>query len=64
MLMAIKPVVQIIKMTEQKSDFAYWQTQPYEKRLEALETIRQEYNSWKYGIQQRLQRVYAITQLK
>jgi len=30
--------------TEQKSDFAYWQTQPYQARLAALEQIRQKYH--------------------
>ncbi len=26
-------------LREQRSDFAYWQSQPFEKRLEALEQI-------------------------
>lgn len=37
------------KLHEQKSDFAYWQTQPYQVRLAALEQIRQEFRRWKYG---------------
>ena len=43
------------------NDFQYWQSVPPEKRLEALEEIRTEYNSWKYGPQQRsytIRRVY------
>ncbi len=35
-----------VKLKEQKSDFAYWQTQSYQARLEALEQIRQEYHQW------------------
>lgn len=50
----------IIKKSEVQSDFAFWQTQSYEKRLETLETIRQEYIRWKYGTQPGFQRVYTI----
>ena len=32
----IAPVVRKIKLSEQTSDFAYWQTQPYEALLAAL----------------------------
>ena len=49
-----------VKITEDKNDFIYWQTQSYEFRLETLEVIRAEYNKWKYGTQQRFQRVYTI----
>ena len=49
-----------VKIDENKSDFDFWQTQPYTYRLETLENIRKEYNRWKYGSQQRFQRVYSI----
>lgn len=49
-----------IKLDEQTSDFAYWQTQSYEKRLATLEQIRREYHAWKYGSEPRFQRVYTI----
>lgn len=48
------------RISEQETDFAYWQTQPYQKRLATLEQIRQEYHAWRYGTQPRLQRVYRI----
>ena len=38
----MEKVIKKIKIKEQKSDFNYWQQQPYEKRLEALEEIRQQ----------------------
>ncbi|MDA3870758.1 MAG: hypothetical protein PF551_00215 [Candidatus Marinimicrobia bacterium] len=60
----MKKVVKKIKMKDEKSDFLYWQSQPYEKRIEALETIRKEYISWKYDNQQRFQRVYKIIKFK
>jgi hypothetical protein len=39
-------VVQKTNLSDQGNDFAYWQTQSYEKRLEALEEIRNEYKQW------------------
>jgi hypothetical protein len=52
-----------IKLREQRSDFAYWQTQSYQARLQALEEIRQEYHQWKdNSAESRLQRVYTISQ--
>jgi hypothetical protein len=56
----IAKVVKKVKLREQKSDFAYWQSQPPIARLEALEQIRQEYHRWKYGAEPRLQRVLTI----
>ncbi len=55
-----RTVVTKVKIEEAQSDFAFWQTQSHEQRLATLETIRQEYIGWKYGNQQRLQRVYTI----
>jgi len=48
------------KIKEQGNDFLYWQSQPYIFRLATIEEIRQEYNNWKYGPEQRFQRVYQI----
>jgi hypothetical protein len=45
-----------VNLKDQKGDFAYWQTQSYETRLTALEQIRREYHSWKYGAEPRFQR--------
>ena len=58
----VQKSVNKIKVSQQTSDFAYWQTQPYEVRLITLEQIRQEYHRWKYGTEPRLQRVYTIIQ--
>ncbi len=56
----IQPVAHKMKLDEQPSDFAYWQTQSYEARLAALEQIRQEYHRWQHDSQPRLQRFYRI----
>jgi len=58
--MKIEPILTKVNITEQKSDFAYWQTQPYFLRLAALEQIRQEYHQWRYGVQPGFQRIYTI----
>lgn len=59
---SIAKVVKLVDLYEAKSDFAYWQSQPPEARLAALEEIRQEYHRWKYGAEPRLQRVVTIVQ--
>ena len=53
-------MVRKVKLTEQTSDFTYWQTQPYEARLAALDEIRQEYYGWTDETEPRLQRVCRI----
>ena len=61
------PLRQIAKVMVKKplsqpsSDFAYWQTRPYQERLAALEEICQEYHRWKNDVQSGFQRVYRIT---
>jgi len=47
----------------QPRDFAYWQTQPFEKRLGLLEEIRREYHGEKDASESRLQSVYRIIDL-
>jgi hypothetical protein len=49
------------------SDFSYWQQQPYEARIAALEEIRTEYQTWfdshhedLSNVQPGFQRVYRI----
>lgn len=56
----IQKVMRKVPLTEQGTDFAYWQTQPYHVRLATLEQIRQEYHRWRYGTEPRFQRVYRI----
>lgn len=53
-----------VRLQEQESDFAYWQTQPYSTRLEALEQIRLQYIAWKYDPKPRFQRVLSIIKQK
>lgn len=56
-----KTSVRILRKSEDKNDFGFWQKQSYVARLQALESIREEYNNWMYGPQQGFQRVFKIT---
>jgi hypothetical protein len=58
----IQKVCMKVGLREGKTDFAYWQFQPYLMRLAALENIRSEFHRWRYGAEPRLQRVYSIVQ--
>ena len=59
-----RSVVKKVKLTEEKSDYRYWVNQSIEARLDALESIREEYNNWKFNDQQRFQRVYRVIKQK
>lgn len=56
----IKKVIRKGKLTDKKTDAAYWRMQPYSARLSALEEIRQEYHRWRYNAEPRFQRVYSV----
>jgi len=58
--MTIARVVHKTTLAEQPKDSVYWRTQPYERRLAALEEIRRDYHRWKYNAEPRLQRVYTV----
>lgn len=60
----MEKIVRKFPQKQQPSDASYWRQQPPEKRLEALEQIRQEYHQFKYNAQPRLQRVYRIVKQK
>jgi hypothetical protein len=61
MIRGISPVYSKKETIKKDSnDFLYWQSRPIEERIAALEEIRQEFNQWRYGAEQGLQRVYTI----
>jgi len=59
-----KTAVRTIKLHDLKSDFQYWQKQSVTSRLEALQTIREEYIGWKYDNRQEFQRVCRVVKQK
>ena len=52
--------IAVFKKGEEPSDVVYWLSRPVVERLSNLETIRREYNQWKYDTEPRLQRVYRV----
>jgi len=59
-----RSVVRKIKLTEEGSDYHYWINQSVEARLDALESLREEFNNWKFNDQQRFQTVYRVIKQK
>jgi len=59
-----KSVAKKVKLTEERSDYSYWADQSIEARLDALESLRNEFNNWKFNDQQRFQRVYRVIKQK
>lgn len=51
------------KLKSVTSDVAYWRNQPYTARLAALETIRREFNQWKYNTELEFKIIYKIVKL-
>jgi len=56
----IQKVVTKIKLSDKKTDAAYWRKLSYQERLTALDVIRQEYHRWRYGAEPGFQKVYKI----
>lgn len=52
------------KIKEQGNDFLFWDKNSYEDRLTVIEQIGTEYNTWKYGSEKGIQRVFKIIKLK
>ena len=55
-----RTAIRKMKIGDSKNDFDFWQKQPFQDRLKTLESIREEYNRWKYATQPGFQRVYTI----
>jgi hypothetical protein len=56
--------VKIVKKGQEEDDVLFWLERMPIERILALETIRQEYNQWKYGNQRGFERVYKIAKRK
>ncbi len=59
-----RSIVKKIKLSEDGNDYSYWAKQSTEARLDALESLREEFNNWKFNDQQRFQRVYRVIKQK
>jgi len=58
--MSIDKVVKKYELSEQPTDFAFWQSRSFQERIDALERIRQEYHAWRENAEQGFCRVYRI----
>lgn len=56
----IQMVVAKVALHGLNQDSRYWCAQPYQARLAALDSIRQQYHLWKYGAEPGFQRVYTV----
>jgi len=57
----MEKIVNIKSLKNKTTDYSYWQSKPEADRLTAIETLRQQYITYKYGdVYQRLQRVCRI----
>ncbi len=62
--MEMDKIVKKYQLREQPRDCLFWKDKTYAERLEALEQIRKEYNSWRYNAEQGFQRVYRVLKQK
>ena len=56
--------LKIVKMKDKNNDFLFWSSKTEVERLQAIETLRQQYLNHKKDVQSRLQRVYRIVNQK
>ena len=56
--------LKIVQMKDKNNDFLFWSSKTEVERLQAIETLRQQYINYKKDVQPRLQRVYRIVNQK
>ncbi len=56
--------LKIVQMKDKNNDFLFWSSKTEVERLQAIETLRQQYLNHKKDVQLRLQRVYRIVNQK
>ena len=56
--------LKIVSLKDKSNDFIFWNSKSEIERLQAIETLRQQYINYKKDVQSRLQRVYRIINKK
>ena len=56
--------LKIVGLKDKSNDFIFWNSKSEIERLQAIETLRQQYINYKKDVQSRLQRVYRIINQK
>ena len=60
----MEKVISVIKKSDERNDFKFWQSKSYQERINAIETLRLQYTQMKKNVQQGLQRVYTVVNQK
>ncbi len=60
----MEKILKIVRLKDDNTDFLYWTSRTEIERLEAIETLRQQYINYKKDVQPRLQRVYRVVNQK
>lgn len=60
----IAKVVQVTRMNQPASDYAYWRSRPIQERIDALEALRQQYIEFRKDVYPGLQRVLRVVKQK
>ena len=53
----MEKILKIVRLKDDNTDFLYWTSRTEIERLEAIETLRQQYINYKKDVQPKLQRV-------
>ena len=56
-----RTIVSVRSLHDEPDDLAYWLTQPPERRLQAVEYLRESFHGHAYP-SQRIERVFALTE--
>ncbi len=56
--------LKIVSLKDKSNEFEFWNSKSEIERLQAIETLRQQYINYKKDAQSRLQRVYRIINQK
>jgi len=60
----IAKVVKVARMNQPASDYAYWRSRTVGERIDALETLRQQYIEFRKDVHPGLQRVFRVVKQK
>jgi hypothetical protein len=60
----MEKILKIVNLKDRNTDFQFWLTQSETQRLQAIETLRQQYINFRKDVQPGLQRVYRIINQK
>jgi len=56
----VEKTLKIVHLKDKNTEFKFWLSKTEIERIEAIETLRQQYINYKKDVHPRLQRVYRI----